>query len=172
MRWQLAAAVVGCSFGFVLRGAWAQQDVSSPREDGAEVVRVACTQCHNASVFMQLRQGPDGWRRVVYAMVLRGAPVQPGDVDLVVSYLASHYGIANFLTNIRPPATLQLPDGSGRDLVEQRCTLCHSLERAAGTRRTRSEWDAILKRMVLIGAPISPNDERLIGIYLKEKVSL
>jgi cytochrome c5 len=159
-------------FVAALCSAEAQQPMPLPAGDGADIVRVACTQCHGPSAFAQLREGPDGWRRQVYDMILRGAQLQPADIDVVVAYLASHYGIGNYVSAGAPASTVHLPDGAGKDLVEQRCTLCHGLDRVAGTPRTRSEWDAIVAGMLLIGAPISESDARTITAFLEDNVAL
>jgi len=150
--------------------AYAQQQGASPFPpgEGRDIVVAACTQCHGPNVFIQLRQGPDGWRRQVYDMVLRGAQVQPSDVQPVVNYLVANFGPGN---NV-PPAMVRisLPDGGGKSLVEQRCTLCHGLDRAAGTRRGRAEWDAIMSRMIFLGAPVSGDELKTITSYLQDKV--
>ena len=165
LRWTLGLC------GLLVGAAQAQEPVSWPQGPGADLVRAACTQCHAPKVFMQLREGPDAWRRQVYDMILRGAQVQPGDIDTVVTYLASHFGIANYAAAPSGATNVTLPDGSGKDLIEQRCTLCHGLDRAVGTRRTRGEWDGIVDRMMALGAPISAGDVRTISAYLKDKVS-
>lgn len=152
--------------------AHAQQAAPLPPGEGAAIVRVVCTQCHAPNAFTQLRVGTEGWRLFVHDMILRGAQVQPADIDTVVNYLAGNFGIANYVAAQEPASTVHLPDGSGKSLVEQRCTLCHGLDRAAGTRRTRGEWDAIVARMVALGAPMSASDARTIGTYLKDKVAL
>jgi mono/diheme cytochrome c family protein len=146
----------------------AQQANSLPPGDGRDVVAAACTQCHASSVFTQLRQGPEAWRRQVYDMVLRGAQVQLSDMDLVVGYLAGNFGPGN---NV-PPAMVKvlLPEGAGKVLVEQRCTLCHGLDRAAGVKRSRTEWNSIVSRMIFLGAPIAGNDVKIITAYLSGAV--
>lgn len=158
--------------GTLLGAAQAQEPVTWPPGEGADIVRVACTQCHAPKAFMQLRQGQEGWRRQVYDMILRGAQVQPGDIDTVVTYLSSHFGIANYAAAPGGAHDVQLPAGAGKELIEQRCNLCHSLARAVGTRRTSGEWDAIVNRMLSVGAPISPTEARTISTYLKDKVAL
>lgn len=147
----------------------AQQASTLPAGEGLDVVRTACTQCHGANPFTQLREGPDAWRRQVYDMILRGAQVQPADIDLVVNYLASHFGMAPVSASA---SAVTLPQAPGKAIIEQRCTLCHDLDRAVGTRRTTSEWDAIIGRMIALGAPMSATDARTVSAYLKANVGL
>jgi mono/diheme cytochrome c family protein len=148
----------------------AQQQGANPLPpgEGRDIVAAACVQCHGPNVFVQLRQGPEAWRFLVYDMVLRGAQVQPSEIQPVVNYLVTNFGPGN---NV-PPAMVQvsLPDGGGKSLVEQRCALCHGLDRAAGTRRGRAEWDRIMSRMIFLGAPVSSDEAKTITSYLHDKL--
>jgi mono/diheme cytochrome c family protein len=136
-----------------------------PSGGARKIVADACTQCHGPGVFMQLRQGPNGWRRNVYDMALLGAQVQPSEIESVVSYLATNFGPGNELPP--PMPAVSLPDGAGKSLVEQRCTLCHGLDRAAGTKRGHAEWEAIVSQMIFLGAPLSSADAKTITSYLQ-----
>jgi mono/diheme cytochrome c family protein len=135
-----------------------------PPGEGRDIVAVACTQCHGPNAFAQLREGPDAWRFQVYDMILRGAQVQPSEIEPAVNYLATNFGPGINL----PPTTVQvsLPDGPGKDLVEQRCVLCHGLDRATSAKRAPAEWDRILRRMVFLGAPVSADEVKTITTYL------
>jgi mono/diheme cytochrome c family protein len=147
----------------------AQQAASTlPPGEGRDIVAVACTQCHGPSAFTQLRVGPEGWRFQVYDMVLRGAQVRPSEMDQVVSYLSTNFGPG---INVPPPvAQVTLPEGAGQELVAQRCSLCHGLDRVVAARRTPTEWEAIMSRMVFLGAPAAGDDGKRITSYLEEKL--
>lgn len=170
MRYLLASTLVFAILGRSLPSHAQQQraDLLPPGE-GRNIVAVACTECHAPSVFMQLREGPDGWRRTVYDMVTRGAQVRASEIEPIVSYLTVNFGPGN---NVPPPmAKVSLPDGAGKSLVEQRCTLCHGLDRAAGTKRGHAEWEAIVSQMIFLGAPISSVDAKTITSYLQNTLS-
>jgi mono/diheme cytochrome c family protein len=138
-----------------------------PPGDGREVVAVACTQCHAPTAITSLREGPDAWRHQVYDMVLRGAQVGPGDIDKVVDYLATNFGPG---VNVPPPVKeVTLPDGTGKDLVEKNCVLCHGLDRVSAAPRSEAGWTAIIGRMKFLGAPVSDQDEKTIVSYLDTK---
>lgn len=141
-----------------------------PAGPGSEIVSVACTQCHSPNAFGQLRQGPEAWRRQVQDMILRGAQIHPDEMDTVVKYLSAQFGPG---INV-PPALLagSLPEGTGRALVEQQCSLCHGLDRVVSARRSASEWDAIVGRMRALGSPASGDEARIIADYLKAQVGL
>jgi cytochrome c5 len=59
-----------------------------------------------------------------------------------------------------------LPTGSGKDLVETRCTVCHDLERVASAKRQKSEWPALVANMVGRGAVATPDEAQAISGYL------
>lgn len=149
--------------------AFAQQPQANllPPGEGREIVAVACTQCHGPNVFAQLREGANGWRFQVYDMILRGAQVQPADIDRVVNYLAASFGPG---INVPPPVhQVSLPDGTGKDLVEANCSVCHGLDRVALSKREPAEWDRVVRRMIFLGAPVSDKDAETITSYLDQK---
>jgi competence ComEA-like helix-hairpin-helix protein len=59
-----------------------------------------------------------------------------------------------------------LPDGKGKDVVESACSDCHSLERIKAQRLDEEGWNSLLHEMLENGAPINPNDMRVIVSYL------
>lgn len=145
--------------------ALAQQPPASPFPPGAgrDIVAVACTQCHAPSAITEIRESADAWRRQVYDMVLRGAQVGPGDIDTVVTYLATNFGPG---VNLPPTREVTLPDGAGKNLVEQNCALCHGLDRVAAVRRSDQGWTDVVHRMATLGAPVSGDNEKTILSYL------
>jgi len=60
-----------------------------------------------------------------------------------------------------------MPPGQGRDLLLNRCTVCHGLSTALVKRVSEDEWRATVNRMVSeFSAPISRNDQAVIVQYL------
>jgi cytochrome c5 len=161
----LAAGAVAAALAAFPAAAQQQQPPSPlPPGEGSEIVAVACTQCHAPTAFTGLREDANAWRHQVYDMVLRGAQVGPGDIDKVVNYLASNFGPGINVPQATKPVTL--PDGPGKDLVENNCVLCHGLDRVAAVKRSSTGWTDVLKRMAFYGAPISGQDEKAIAAYL------
>jgi cytochrome c5 len=142
----------------------AQQSANPlPPGEGRDLVAVACSQCHYLGTIAKIRDGADGWRIYVSNMVLRGAQLSPTEVDTVVNYLAENLGPG---VNLPPAKPVALPDGTGKQLVETRCGLCHDLERVAAVKRSARQWPGIVANMVAQGAPITSEEAKTITDYL------
>ena len=59
-----------------------------------------------------------------------------------------------------------LPEGKGKDVVEDTCTDCHSLHRIKIQRLDEEGWKNILREMTENGAAIDPDDRDTIVEYL------
>lgn len=57
---------------------------------------------------------------------------------------------------------------SGQDLVEAKCTRCHTLAPIEVQSRTRAEWDAVVQRMIEHGAHLSEVQAQRAVDYLAE----
>lgn len=135
-----------------------------PPGPGSEIVAVACVQCHGTGPFLQMREGIEGWRLQVYDMILRGAQIRPAEVPVVAGYLAANFGFGQPLPAAGAPVALK--EGADRELVEQRCALCHGLDRLVATPRRSPEWHAIVARMGVLGAPLTAAEAQRVGGYL------
>ena len=157
----------------VLASAAAHAQKASPFPDGPgrEIVSVACTQCHTAGPIVQLRMDEQGWRRQVYNMVLRGAQIGPNDIDAASAYLAASFGPGVPFPN-QAPVHVTLPNGTGSTLVQGGCGLFHGVDRVVAPNRSGREWDAIVNRMVAIGAPLTPDQVGTVAGYLKANYGL
>jgi mono/diheme cytochrome c family protein len=152
-----------------LSTAGAQQAAVLPPGEGREIVATACTQCHNTGPFVQLRAGVDAWRSQIYDMILRGAQLRPSEIEPAARYLANNFGPG---VNLTPPTVpVSLPQGAQRELVQERCVLCHGLDRVVAARRTPAEWQAIVARMAFLGTPMSAEEGKRIGAYLQQNFS-
>jgi len=139
--------------------------VELPAGPGASLVGVACSQCHSLGAITHLRQGRRAWRDELYVMILRGAQVQPQDVDPMVTYLSAHFGPGvPYPGAPGPPVTL--PNGSGKELVQGVCGICHSLDRATAAKRSKAQWQAIVAQMIYLGAPLAPSQASEVTHYL------
>jgi len=134
-----------------------------PAGPGRDIVAVACSQCHGLSAFTWLRQGEQAWRHQVYDMILHGTQIGPSEIDTVVTYLTTNFGPG---VNVPPSAPVNLPAGTGKEVVEGGCGICHGLDRTVGTRRSPGEWQAIVAKMVFLGAPLSADQANAAVDYL------
>jgi mono/diheme cytochrome c family protein len=148
----------------------AQQTGPFPAGAGRDIIAVACTQCHKAGPITQLRMGEAGWRRQVYNMVLRGAQIGPDEIDDVVKYLTTNFGPGVPVPGLATPP-VKLPAGAGADLVAGACGICHGVDRVVAVARPGQQWEAIVHRMVAIGAPIDADQTRQIISYLETNYS-
>jgi len=80
---------------------------------------------------------------------------------------------------IAPPTATTLPatptsantssDSSGLDgasLVQERCTVCHSIERIQNASKTADEWKTTVERMISHGASLNSEEEAAVIKYL------
>jgi mono/diheme cytochrome c family protein len=136
-----------------------------PPGDGHDIVAVACSQCHGLNAITQLREGPQAWRHEIYDMIERGAQIAPSEMDKAVDYLATNFGPGVAFPG-QTPAQVTLPAGQGKEIVEGACALCHGVDRAVAAKRSKSQWEKILARMVYFGAPLSTDQAKIAVDYL------
>jgi hypothetical protein len=100
-------------------------------------------------------------------MILRGAQIHPDDLPVVIDYLSRNFGPG---VNVRQSKmAVTLPNGDGSELIETGCgELCHGLDRVVLSRRRPAEWNAIVKRMVFLGAPIGDKEVAKVAAYLSK----
>ena len=148
----------------------AQQPANAlPPGDGRDLVAAACTQCHALTVILAMRDGPIGWKRHVYHMVMRGAQLNAREVDTVLAYLDANFGPGQRMPPAKPVA---LPAGPGKELVETRCTMCHDLERVTAAKREKREWESVVANMLERFGLQAPDEARAIAAYLETNYGL
>jgi cytochrome c5 len=143
----------------------AQAPGGLPPGEGRDVVAAVCTQCHGLATIMAVRDGPEGWRQFVNYMIMKGAPVRPGEADTIVQYLAASFGPAQ-QPPPSPASLAALPGGAGKELIESRCVACHDLTRIVSSKRQKTEWEGIVANMVARGASASPDERQTLVAYL------
>lgn len=169
MRRVVVSAAVA-AFVLAASPALAQQPANAlPPGDGRDLVATACTQCHALSVILAMRDGPIGWKRHLYHMVMRGAQLNAREADTVLAYLDANFGPGQRMPPAKP---VTLPAGPGKDLVETRCTQCHDLERVTAAKRSRHEWDSVVANMLERFGLQAPDEARRISAYLSEQYGL
>lgn len=75
----------------------------------------------------------------------------------------------------QPPATGGAPEGEGpapqatdegRQLVEEKCSRCHSLDRVEQAQKAGDEWGATVDRMIGNGLQVTDEEQQAIVEYL------
>ena len=169
------AKVIGSSLCllFCLTGVLRAQEgrvPALPDGDGKQLVATACSQCHGLRQTQILRDGQNGWQEVVDRMVLYGAQLTPAEAATVTHYLAVQLGPGTDpMRSVTLPGgskEMTLPAGTGKDLVQARCVLCHDLGRVVGSTRSKADWESITNNMVERGLKASPADIQTMVAYL------
>jgi cytochrome c5 len=166
MRISLSGALLAASISAIATApapARAQTVQALPSGEGRDIVAVACTQCHTLNPLTAMRDGPVGWKRHVYNMVIRGAQLTPREVDTVLQYLNTTFGPGQSLPPAKP---ITLVAGAGKELVETRCMLCHDLERVTAAKRQKREWPGVVANMFDRFGLAAPDEASAISSYL------
>jgi cytochrome c5 len=119
---------------------------------GEQVMNAACLACHDLRPIQVTALDSEGWKAVVGSMVERGAMVNEPDLPVLVEYLARTYG--------------PLPDGDGKKILLNTCTLCHDTSRIKRTALDREGWQDLLGAMLNEGAMLSEQDFPVLLNYL------
>jgi mono/diheme cytochrome c family protein len=54
----------------------------------------------------------------------------------------------------------------GQSLMQERCSVCHSVNRVTSAHKTASEWKVTVDRMIARGAQLSTQEEQTLIDYL------
>ncbi len=121
-----------------------QDDASQERE----ILNTSCTTCHDLRKIQTKALDAEGWTQIVNSMIEKGAKVQKDDIPMFVSYLEDNFG--------------PLPEGNGKEIVLNKCTVCHDLKRVRQHFATPEDWADTLNAMQNEGLMIS--DDELITV--------
>lgn len=146
----LKTLVAAAALGLAAVGAARAQDNSVDR--GEQVQNGACIGCHDLRPIQTSAYNSADWTMVVDSMVNKGAEVKPADKPVLIDFLTRNYG--------------PLPDGKGKDILLNTCTLCHDLGRVRRHTVSREEWDETLGAMLNEGAMLSERDFPVLLDYL------
>ena len=116
------------------------------------ILNTACTACHDLRKIQTQALDAEAWTKVVASMVEKGAKVDKNDIPMLVSYLEDNYG--------------PLPDGPGKEIVLEKCTVCHDLKRVKQHYATPEDWVDTLNSMQNEGLMISDEDLLTVLKYL------
>lgn len=137
--------------GSVLLYAAAGSSAQEP-DPGERIMNVSCQNCHDTRRIQTAAMDAEGWGETVSSMIEKGAKVSKDDVPVLVRYLTLSHG--------------PVPDGPGKDILLNTCTMCHDLKRIKLGHRSPEEWEETLGSMLNEGAPLSEEQFPIIHAYL------
>jgi cytochrome c5 len=121
-------------------------------QPGEIIMNNSCLACHEYREIQRTALDKDGWSKLVSSMIEKGAKVKTEDLPVLVDYLVQEHG--------------PLPEGSGKPIMLEICTMCHDLHRVKEHGRTRDEWEDLLVHMINEGAPLSDDEFPVLLNYL------
>ena len=75
-----------------------------------------------------------------------------------------------FVSSCKSQSSTATPDPTtmyeGATLVQERCTVCHTLSRVERVKYTASEWQTIVDNMIQKGAQLTPDEKTIVEKYL------
>ena len=143
------------------------------RLGGLRVLEEACVQCHDLDLIFSQQKTEEAWRESIVLMMWRGAPLLPGEAEIIQNYLVSDFG-----SNLTPASAATavneisaLPEGAGRTLVVEACAGCHDLSPIFSRRRNEEEWRGIVNDMVRLGSSLDGGESEAVINYLSTAVA-
>ena len=128
----------------------AAQDTAPDK--GEQLQNAACLGCHDLRPIQTAAYDRAGWTMIIESMIDKGAEVKPADKPLLVDFLFRNHG--------------PLPEGAGKAILLNTCTLCHDLGRVRSHTVSREEWEETLLAMLNEGAMLSDQDFPVLLNYL------
>ncbi len=74
--------------------------------------------------------------------------------------------LASCGTSNTTPAPSSGGSSDGQTLMQQRCSVCHSLDRVTSAHKTADQWTATVERMVSHGAQLNAQEQQTLIAYL------
>ena len=145
----LAAAMASATTMGIAAG---QATTTQAPNKGEQLMNANCTSCHDLRLIQTQALDKEGWAGVVDAMIQRGAEVPNADLPVLIDYLATNHG--------------PLPEGAGKNIVLNVCTMCHDLSRVRRNLATPEGWAQKLNEMLNEGAPLSEQEFPIVLSYL------
>jgi cytochrome c5 len=128
----------------------AGQDIGVPKAE--KIFNLSCMACHDLRKIQTQALDAEAWTKVVNRMVDNGAKVEKEDIPLLVNYLEDNFG--------------PLPEGPGKQIVLEKCTVCHDLKRVRQHLASPEEWADTLGAMENEGLMLSDEEFAAVLRYL------
>ena len=128
-------------------------------DPGERIMNASCqTSCHSVRSIQTQAMDAASWSKTVGTMVDKGAKISKDDIPTLVHYLAERYG--------------PIPDGPGKEIVLNTCTMCHDLNRIKLGRRSPEEWEETLISMLNEGAMLNDEEFARVHQYLSKNFGI
>jgi cytochrome c5 len=127
-------------------------------DDGERVLQKSCQNCHDTRRISVQAKSADDWNKTVSDMIAKGAVVAKEDVPVLVYYLTQNHG--------------PLPNGPGKEVLLNTCTMCHDLKRIKLGHRSPEEWEETLSSMLNEGAMLSDDEFNRVHHYLSRNFGI
>ena len=128
-----------------------QQDAGDVAK-AEKILNTSCTTCHDIRKVQTQALDDGSWTKIVNSMVEKGAKVSKDEIPLLVSYLGDNFG--------------PLPDGPGKEIILEKCTVCHDLKRVRHHFATPEDWADLLGAMENEGLMLSEEQYVTVLKYL------
>ena len=73
---------------------------------------------------------------------------------------------AALLGSVSPVAAQSFPDGPGKDILEKKCSACHSPSQVTTVGRSAEEWQEVTVAMIDLGAELNEEEVKVLVEYL------
>ncbi len=119
---------------------------------GERIMNNSCLGCHDLRPIQTQAFDAEGWTMKVNAMIEKGAQVSTDDLPILANFLARSYG--------------PLPEGAGKAVLLNRCTVCHDLQRIRRHPSDAEGWEDTLSTMLNEGAMLTDQEFAILVNYL------
>ena len=114
------------------------QEADAPRTltpgKGSDLTTARCATCHDAQHITRAKLSRGEWEFNIRNMIERGAPMAPGEIPVILDYLATYYNRDSPAPPPDPAAAGFGMDAGGADPVAKllganACVACHTLDK-------------------------------------------
>ncbi len=119
---------------------------------GERIMNNSCLGCHDLRPIQTQAFDAAGWTMMVNSMIEKGAQVSTDDMPALINFLVRSHG--------------PLPDGAGKAVLLNRCTICHDLERIRRHPSDAEGWEDTLSSMLNEGAMLTDQEFAILVNYL------
>jgi sulfite dehydrogenase len=99
---------------------------------GSDLTTARCATCHDAQHITRAKLSRGEWEFNIKNMIERGAPMAPGEIPIILDYLATYYNRDSAAPPPDPAVASFGMDGGGdpvqRLLNANACVACHTLD--------------------------------------------